>query len=50
MHACIAKMCLLWFRAHQENRDQLDSLEKKALLVQLVSLVLKDPVVIQVLM
>lgn len=47
---CIAELCVLGFRAHQESRDLLDNLERKALQVQLAFLALKDPVVILVLM
>lgn len=50
VHVCISELYLLGFRAHQENRDQPDNLERKDLQVQLVFLVLKDPVVILVLM
>lgn len=50
VHFYISELYILGFRAHQENRDQVDNLERRDLQVQLVFLVLKDPVVILVLM
>lgn len=46
---CIAEVCVLGFRAHQESWDLLDNLEIKALQVRLAFLGLKDPVVTLVL-